>query len=424
MPRIEPFRALRYSPSIAARLADVLAPPYDVIAPEQRSRLAEHPDNIVHVDLPVAEGGRDPYATAAAILAGWVRDGILIREPEPAYYLCEQTYRVGPDATRRRLGLFARLWLEPLDSGVVVPHERTHAGPRADRLRLLEATRTHVSPILVLHSDPGGEVSQLLARFAAPPPTASATAGDGTGPRLWRLSDPGTLGRLQDLLRESWVLIADGHHRYESALEFGRLRGGKDPGSVLACLCSLEDQGVRVLPIHRRIRGLAAFDAGRVRTGLSAWFDLQPVERPSDLPGLVASRRDHPGTFGLVFGGEAGAWVAGWREGAGLDRPTLAGLAAPLRRLDVVLLHRLVLEESLGLSLEAQSRQDHLEYVKDAVELMRGAGEAQLSVLMNPMPIEQVMTVARAGLRLPQKSTFFDPKVPSGLVLDPIEGFA
>jgi uncharacterized protein (DUF1015 family) len=244
---------------------------------------------------------------------------------------------------------------------------------------------------------------------------------DGTGCRLWRLSDPGTVDRIHGLLRESWVLIADGHHRYESALEYDRSRGGKVPGSVLACLCSLEDPGVRVLPIHRRIRGLVPFDAARIRAGLSVWFDLDVVTRPSDLPALVASRAARPGTFGLIFGGEADAWVASWREGTGLERPTMAGLAPALRRLDVILLHRLILEETVGLSLEAQARQDHLEYVKDVAELMRGAPEAQISVLMNAMPISQVMTVARAGLRLPQKSTFFDPKVPSGLVLDPIE---
>ena len=421
MPRVDPFRALRYSPAIATRLGEVIAPPYDVIAPEQRARLAAHPANIVHVDLPVAAGGGDRYAAAASTLAGWVRDGILIRDSEPAYYLCEQTFRVESGALGRRLGLFARLGLEPLESGVVVPHERTHEGPRVDRLHLLEATRTHVSPLLLLHSDPAGEVARLLARLSGSPPSAAAPAGEGTGCRLWRLPEPATVERIHALLRDAWLLIADGHHRYESALEYDRLHGGKVPGSVLACLCSLEDPGVRVLPIHRRIRGLATFDGARVRADLSAWFDLDAVAPPSELAALVASRASRPGTFGLAFGGEPGAWVASWRDGAGLDRPTLAALAPELRRLDVILLHRLVFEETLGLSLEAQARQDHLEYVKDGAELMRGARDAQLSVLMNPMPMEQVMSVARAGLRLPQKSTFFDPKVPSGLVLDPID---
>jgi uncharacterized protein (DUF1015 family) len=420
MPRVEPFRALRYSPDIASRLGEVLAPPYDVITPAERARLAAHPENIVHVDLPVAADGADRYAVAASILGRWVRDGILVRDPEPAYYLCEQTFCVERGGIGRRLGLFARLGLEPLDSGVVVPHEKTHEGPRVDRLHLLEATRTHISPLLLLHSDPGGEVVRLLGRLTETPPTAAAPAGDTGGCRLWRLSDPGLVQRIHDGLGRSWVLIADGHHRYESALEYDRLHGGEAPGSVLACLCSLEDPGVRVLPIHRRIHGLPAFDAARVRAGLSGWFDLEPVAAPSDLPAVVASRAARPGSFGLMFGGETGAWIASWREGAGLELPTLAGLAAALRRLDVILLHRLVLEVTLGLSLEAQARQDHLEYVKDVADLQRGARAAQLSVLMNPTPIEQVMTVARAGLRLPQKSTFFDPKVPSGLVLDPM----
>lgn len=420
MPRVEPFRALRYSPAIASRLAEVLAPPYDVITPGQRARLAAHPDNIVHVDLPVAADGGDRYLAAASILARWVRDGVLIRDAVPSYYLCEQTFRVERGGVGRRLGLFARLGLEPLDSGVVVPHEKTHEAPRVDRLHLLEATRTHISPLLLLHSDPSGEVARLLDGLTESPSTAAAPAGETGGCRLWVVAERGMVERIHELLARSWVLIADGHHRYESALEYDRLHGGEHPDSVLACLCSLEDPGVRVLPIHRRIHGLPSFDAARVRAGLAVWFELEPVAVPSDLPAVVASRAARPGSFGLMFGGETGAWIATWREGAGLERPTLADLAAALQRLDVILLHRLVLEETLGLSLEAQARQDHLEYVKDAGDLMRGAREAQLSVLMNPMPIEQVMTVARAGLRLPQKSTFFDPKVPSGLVLDPI----
>lgn len=420
-----PFRALRFAPEPGSEIDRRIAPPYDVISPAHRERLAGHPHNIVHLDLPPETPGSDPYHGAAERLRSWVQLGVLIRDPRPAFYLCEQEYR-GPDGTaRRRRGLFVRLALEPFEAGIVIPHERTLERPRLDRRRLLEATRAHFSAVFLLHPDPGAQVSRLLAEQARGEPTVAVSDGEGTDIRLVRLDEPPIVSRLERLLRDPWALIADGHHRYESGLayqEARRAQGARDAEHILAFLCSLEDEGLSVLPIHRLIHSVPDFAPERVRSALAAYFHLQPVATPQALGGAVRAGRDLPGVFGLVFGADGGAFVARWKEGTGLDRPGMRAVPEPLRRLDVILLHRLVLEEVLGIDPGAQARQSHLDYVKDEAQLLERARDSQLGVLLNPTRIEQVVDVGRAGLRLPQKTTYFHPKVPSGLVIDPLDG--
>jgi len=422
--RIRPFRALRYAPEAPAGRDGRIAPPYDVIAPAQRERLARHPYNIVHLDLPQTRPGSDPYLDAAERLRSWVRDGVLIRDERPALYLCEQQYQ-GPEGPLRRRGLFARLDLEAYDAGVVIPHERTLERPRLDRRRLLEATRAHLSAVFMLHPDPDARVSRLLAEEIRGEPVLEASDGDGIGYRLVRLDEARVIDGLQELLRDQWALIADGHHRYESALAYHESRlaeGDRDAGHILAFLCSLEDEGLIVLPIHRLVHSLPGFSPDRVLKALAAWFDLEPVGDPQRLGAAVRAGQSRPGVFGLLFGSGGGAFVARWKDGAGLDRPVMQAVPELLRRLDVILLHRLILEEVLGIDSEAQSRQAHLDYVKDEAQLLERTGGALLGVLLNPTRIEQVVEVGRAGLRLPQKTTYFQPKVPSGLVIDPLDG--
>jgi len=419
---LEPFRALRYTLPPAPDLTRLIAPPYDVIGPAERRRLAEHLQNVVHVDLPETVDGGDPYQDAGARLTRWIREGVLAPDPAESLYVAEQEFP-GPDgAPRRRRGLFARLRLEPYATGVVIPHERTHDGPRADRTRLLAATGANLSPIFFLHPDPGARVAAITGAIAATPPVAWARVGEGETVRLWRVADRRTIDDLVGGLRDQWVLIADGHHRYESALAHHAERTaageGEAPGHVLAYLCSLQDPGLAILAIHRVVHSLPGFDPARVRQALAASFDLALLANRADLPHAVAAEADRAGVFGLLFGGESGGWVARWRDAAAADSPGFEDLPAPLRRLDVVLLQRLVFERVLGLDTGRQARQENLEYVKDAGALVDRGREASMAVLLNPTRLEQVIDAARHGLRLPQKSTFFHPKVPTGLVID------
>jgi uncharacterized protein (DUF1015 family) len=426
MPVVAPFRALSYSPRLRPILDRLVAPPYDVLTEEQRARfLARHDNNIVHVDLPRSSAGDDSYAGAARLLERWIRDDVMVRDTRAAFYVCEQRYRSasGGEATRR--GLFARLTLEPFGSGSILPHERTLEEPRADRRRLLAATRTHLSAVFLLHADPGGEVAGAVAGALAGETFLQARDDDGTLSRVARVADQKSIEFVVSRLRDQWALIADGHHRYESALAYRderRARGQQDAEHVLVFLCSLEDSGLAIFPIHRLVHSLPEFDAAGVRGRLAPLFRLSRARTAEELRGGMSTGSALPGVFGLVFPGED-YWLAEWMQGEGLARPELAALPEPLRCLDVVLLHRLLFEAILGITPEAQARQAHLEYVKDDRLVYEGVakGRAQIGVLMNPTRIEQVIEVTRAGFRLPQKSTYFFPKVLTGLILDPLD---
>jgi len=426
MPAIAPFRALSYAPRLRASLDQLVAPPYDVQSEQQRALLgARHENNIVHVDLPRSPGGDDSYAAAARRVQGWIHDGILVRDAEPAFYLCEQRYRrpSGGETTRR--GFFARLTLEPFGAGTVIPHERTLDEPRDDRTRLLAATRLHLSAVFLLHPDPGGEVARMVGAAMDGPTLEQAHDDEGTLSRVVRLGDRERIDFLTRSLRRQWALIADGHHRYESALAYRderRARGQHDAEHVLAFFCSLEDQGLAIYPIHRVVHSIRGFNPIRFQERLALQFHLTRAASTDELGRVLSSKSGRPGVFGLALKGGA-FWLAEWREGEGLASPELAETPEPLRRLDVILLHRLVLEGVLGITPEAQARQSNLDYVKDAREVYGRVedGRAQVGIQMNPTRIEQVIEVTRRGFRLPQKSTYFFPKVLTGLVFDPLD---
>jgi uncharacterized protein (DUF1015 family) len=433
MPLISPFRALCYAPRLRRDLDHLVAPPYDVISEERRARLASrHENNIVHLDLPRAEPfprGPEPddaYMQAARLLGSWIREGVLTRDARPAFYACEQRYRTASGEEFRRRGFFARLRLDRFETGTVIPHEKTLDRPRADRRRLLAATRTHLSAVFLLHPDPGGEVAAMMEQAQAGEVFEEAADDEGVVSRVVRLDDEPRIARLVRRLGEHWSLMADGHHRYESALAYDdecRAAGREGAQHILAFFCSLEDPGLAILPIHRVVHSLPEFDPARFRGRLEQAFDLKRVEGPEALRTSLRSRTPRPGVFGITLRGETGFWMAEWKDGAGLDRPEMAPIPQPLRRLDVILLHHLVFEGILGITPEVQARQTNLDYVKDERDVLTRVreGRAEIGILMNPTRIEQVVEVTRSGLRLPQKSTYFHPKVTTGLVLDPLD---
>ena len=427
MPIIEPFRALCYAPGLRGELDHLIAPPYDVIPEDRRALLASsHLHNIVHIDLPRDDGSDDIYRSAGRRLESWIRERVMVRDEHPALYLCDQRFRTptGEESTRR--GFFARLRLEAFGNGVVLPHEWTLEAPRVDRERLLSATRYHLSAVFLLHPDSDGRVSELVGDALGGETFAEGRDAEGTISRVVRLEAPEVVAAIQEELGRNWALIADGHHRYEASLNYRdsrRAGGHRDAESILAFFCSLADPGLRIFPIHRLVHSLSRFDPAGFRSRLEPLFDLKPVEGEERLRASIRDGGDRPGVFGMLFKGEPGAWVVRWREGAGLDRQLMAAVPEPLRRLDVILLHRLILEEILGISGEDQARGRHLDYVKDDGDFFQriSDGAAQIGFLMNPTRIEQVIEVTRQGLRLPQKTTYFHPKVQTGLVLNPLD---
>lgn len=431
MAEIRPLRALRYDAGRVGDLARVLCPPYDVLCAEDEEALrALHPHNYVRLILPREEGGLDRYRAAAALLERWRAEGALRRDPAPAFYLYEQEYRLrGPSALCRR-GVFALVRLHDFSDGVILPHEQTLPAPREDRYRLLEATRAHFDPIFGLYSDPDRAVEPLFERAAAAPPLASAVDPEGVAHRLWMTQRPEDLSAIAAALSGRWVLIADGHHRYESALRYARGQppAGESPRPhdyALMVLCNIEARGLTVLPIHRLIHSHPGFRPSEWLRSLEAWFERREIDLPEDgeeaalrVEETLAPHQARGGAF-LAAAERRRAHLLVLRPGFDRDRELGESVPAALRGLDVTLAHALFLERALSITPKEQALQTRLRYSKSAAAALSAlsAGEAQAALLLNPTPIEAVVEVTRSGLRLPPKSTFFHPKLISGLVI-------
>jgi uncharacterized protein (DUF1015 family) len=423
MADVKPLRSLRYEPSVAGPLEDVIAPPYDVIDAELRARLvASSPYNVVEIDLPRAPGGTgDPYQHAAATMADWRERGVLVREDEPAAWVLRQDYAAPDGRELTRTGFLARVRVEDYGPGRIRPHERTHPGPREDRLRLTRATRTNLSPIFSLFPDGAGDAAAVLDRAAGAEPFATATDHEGTRNTLWRLSESDALHGLSEALASAELLIADGHHRYETARAYADEVGGEgEHRYVLMLLCSLSDPGLTVFPTHRLLTGLKddANAQAAVREALLRDFEIEGLADARQLEGAANGRV----AFGYMDSFHRTPYRVTLKDQGIADR-ALAGMPEPYRRLDTAVLEALVLRGALGMSEDDISHLRGLDYSKsldDAIDAVR-SGRADAGFFMRATPVEQVREVAEAGESMPPKSTYFFPKVPTGLVFNPLE---
>lgn len=417
MADVQPLRALYYDVERTKGLQDVLAPPYDVIDPEQRARLAARsPYNVVRIDVP---SGEKPYEQAAAQLTRWRTDGVIVRDDEPALWALEQRY-TGPDGqAHRRHGFLARVRVEQYGPGRIRPHERTHPGPREDRLRLTRATKANLSPIFSLFSDSTGTVTNALEQNATAEPWAQTTDDDGTVNRIWRLGDPDMIKAVTEALKPAELLIADGHHRYETARVYAEEIGGEGPHRyVLMCLVALEDPGLTVFPTHRLLRDLRPDQHESLAGAIRREFDVRSLDDTAALAPVHGDRI----TFGYIDAHFRRPFMLTLRDQAIADA-ALAGHAEPYRRLDTAVLEALILRRTLGMSDEDIDQLAGLGYARDfdeALELVQ-TGRYDAAFFLAPTPIEQVRAVAGAGESMPPKSTYFFPKVPTGLLFNPLD---
>jgi uncharacterized protein (DUF1015 family) len=435
MAEIVPFAGLRYDLTRVGDAARVLAPPYDVIGEAERSDLeAREPHNIVRVELPRGEGDAR-YGAAANLLRAWIAEGVLRREPTPAMYLYEQQFTWAGKAYTRQ-GFIAALRLEPFDKRVVLPHERTLTGPKEDRRKLLVTTRTQISQVFGLYRDADGAALAELEAVSAAAPALDATTTDGTRHRLWVITEAARLNKLAGIMSDKQVLIADGHHRYETMVSLrGELRGAggagaREPADYGAMyLARAEDPGLLVLPTHRLVKGLPSFSLSQFLSGAAAAFDVIPGDETTAqacearLAELAGGRRATDGQPRVVFGVRA----------AGKSGPTwivlkpiadLSALGPPaLRGLDVTVLHGVLLGPLLGIDAAAMAKQTNLAYTHDTSEALArvDAGEVQVAFLMNATSVAQVLDACEQGHVLPQKSTYFQPKLATGLVMYQVE---
>lgn len=440
MPLIRPFRGLRFEPDVVGALSAVVSPPYDVIsATQQQALMARDPHNVVRLDLPTDELGDGPddrYRRAARTFAAWRSDGSFRKDPRPSLYAYEQTYRVpGTDVERTQRGFFGRLRLEPFGPGSgVLPHERTLSGPKEDRYKLLRATGANFSPVVGLYADPKGEAAGLLADIARTNPTIDIVADDGVRHRLWVVpsesAEDGPVGRLIAAASAGPITIADGHHRYETALRYRDERRmsrscEEDPAFDYILMLFLETTSgaLTVLPTHRVVRGLGEAGVETLWAGLGELFEVERVERADRLEAAF-------GAAGLAPGGRGqfGLWT---RQGGALltaRREAFEGILPPggeaLRRLDVSLL-QVTLERLAGIDPKVTEAGGRVAYTKSVAEALAWVDVAEdgadAAFLLEPTPVAEIAAVAAAGDVMPQKSTYFYPKPVTGLVINPHE---
>ncbi|MFI5274976.1 MAG: DUF1015 domain-containing protein [Ktedonobacterales bacterium] len=438
MADVRPFPAIRYAPD--ADLAALVTPPFDVISPAaQAAYYARSPHNIIRLELGRGHATDDDldnrYTRAAATFADWRLHGIM-RQDAPSLYLYEQRFASG-DADYRRLSLLARVRLEPWEAGVVLPHERTLSKPKADRLQLMRATAANFSPLMVLYDDPDAQLAAVLDALSAAPPAVDFSDEAGEGHRLWVLPDPALAERVAAFFRERQLYIADGHHRYEtglayrdeqSALRKAPLAPDDAANFTLMALSAIEDPGLLVLPTHRVLHAVTVAHLAARDEHFREHFALRslgPLDETTALAALNAGQR----------GGET-VFVLARPEGMALLTLTVAGHAAmgtlageqyasaspAWRQLDLAALHALVLDAALGITPEMVTAGEHVSFTRDAAAALAdvAAGRAAAALLVNPTPPAAIRDVARAGDRMPQKSTYFYPKLITGLTINPL----
>ena len=429
---IAPLTPLRYDLTRLTNLGAVVAPPYDVIDSAQRAALAaQSPHNVVKLILPEGEGDAK-YAHAADLLSSWRNEGVLVRDDVPAFYRYDQTFTApGGGAKITRRGFLGLVKIEPLDKGIVLPHERTLSGPKEDRLKLFRATRTNLSPGFMLYRDPTRALDAALAQ--ASDLTAFDTP-DGIHHAVAKIARPEAVRAIIDGVAKSSLLIADGHHRYETAVRYSQEAAAAAPNAALrgehlyfmVFFANGDDPNLVVFPTHRHIHSLPRFDFKELAEGAKTLFDVKPLPGGASASVLTAALADAGKTAPslVACSGDGKATLFSLKKDADLGKhPVLGKRPEPLRRTDVALLHMGLLEPVLGITPEAQAAKTNIFYPQDGEAAVRElrSGKGQVLFLMNATPVAQVREVAEAGEVMPQKSTFFYPKVLTGLAIHTLE---
>lgn len=432
---LRPFRGIFYDPTQVEDLFAVLAPPYDVISRQERDIYYQrHPYNVVRLiygkDEPGDTPDDNPYTRAAQYLHTWLRQGVLRRDPEPAMYLCAEEYTL-PDGTRReRQGLIALCRLEPYERGIVLPHEETSSRPKRMLFDLRSAVEANLDQVFALYADESGKLAQIFAAQRQQPVRLSFGDQDHMQHRVWAITDPSMLNEIRRVMAGGWALIADGHHRYETCLDYQQLMRQSMPhvtgnewfNFTMMYLTDIHDPGLTILPTHRVLRGLSPALVRQITTCLRDSCELEafpcrtPAEREAQRRRLVQEMRRR-GTGAHVFGlytGDETFWLLTYRGAMATQTPTVAGDGGGTL-LDVSILHNLMLEKVLGIDLH----EDTIAFTQDdaaAVDLV-ARQDYQVAFLLNPTGVEQIVQPAMTGKRMPRKSTYFYPKLLTGIVI-------
>ncbi|MFQ5893006.1 MAG: DUF1015 domain-containing protein [Nitrospinota bacterium] len=432
---VRPFRGIIYNPELIHDLKSVVAPPYDVI-PERDFRLyyRRHGYNVIHLILgkvyPFDTPGRNRYTRAGEYFQRWLTEGVLVRDREPAFYVYSQTFALQDQPARHRVGLMGLVKLARYDERTILPHEQTFPKPKEHLKALRRACKAHLSPVFGVFADPAREVNALISPGERAP---IMDVKDDLGARhcVWRITSPSVCHRIEALMADKQIIIVDGHHRYETTLELRDEFSAEDPEGaaqgaydyVLMFLANTHDEGLTILPTHRICGGLEAFDPDAFLTCLREALVVEPIEGDDPtatahaLAAALADRAEATSAFGLCLAPDR-MYLLTLADPGPIDALSDPSLPEAYRRLDVHILHTFLVDHCLGVPKERYY--EHISYTRDDAEVVEAvmSGQAQVGVLMNPPTMAQVKEVTHRGLRMPQKSTYFYPKLLTGLVMN------
>lgn len=433
MAKIFPFRGLTYDPGKVGDFSSVVAPPYDVISPEHQAELYERsPHNVVRIDF--SRDG-DPYATVPQRFREWQNEGTLVPEDAPAIYYLSQEYRLRDGITRERRGFIALAAIEDFGDGAIHGHEATLAEPREDRLKLMLACDAQFSSILALYSDEKPTLTDALREHVrSKKPKVEAELGEFGTSRLWAVTDSGLIAMVREALREREVFIADGHHRYEAAGNYRRRRLAERPGAtgdegfnrVMMYFANLNEEGVVILPTHRLVREMPPVPSAELEEKLQRYFRVEAFPRDAGGRRRFLETLEHPKdgerVLGAAFRDDARYLALRPRDAAAMQQ-LAPDMSPELRGLDVTTLHVLLMEHILGVSTRDAVNTDAVAYTHDAEEALAEAeaGRCQAALILNPPTAAEMIAVSLKGEKMPQKSTYFFPKLVTGLVIHKVE---
>jgi len=427
---ISPFRGLRYNPEKIKNVADVVAPPYDVIDDPLREKLYQQsPFNVVRLILTKEEDGqKNKYEVAKSYLENWQKENVLERDNQPQLYIYHQTYRLDDGRSLTRKGFIAARRVESFDTGRIRPHEHTFAGPKADRMHLIKATQTNLSPIFGIYGDPGKKVLNLLEEAPGKKLLIDIQTEEGNRHQVWGVSDASILQKVDEAMQDKVVFIADGHHRYETALGYrdylkaeGKLNDENASANfVMMYLCPMEDEGLVILPTHRvlvekpKVEFATALEKIQKHFEVKEYADFAPA-----LKDLESSKQ----AIAFLLATQNKFWVIKTDASRVEKIETLAKIPPAVRNLDVTLLHKYLLPQIFEVNLSEGDEAKKIHYVKDTQEALQAPqkGQASLSFILNSTKMKQVEEVSNIGERMPHKSTFFYPKLLSGLLFNRLD---
>ncbi|MHB8893881.1 MAG: DUF1015 domain-containing protein [Candidatus Geothermincolia bacterium] len=441
MADVRPFRGIRYNGDAIGDLSLVVAPPYDVIDDDQRDAFYnKHPYNVIRLILNRSKkndtDAEQPYVRAAQFLDRWLAQRILIQDAVPGMYLYRQRYLIDSNYMECT-GIIARVRLEEFSEGGILPHENILARPLTDRTHLLEHTMTNLSPVHALYSDPAEKLRDPILAEMERFPLAQFQTPDGMAHDIWGVSDERLTGKVSSFLRKKPLYIADGHHRYQTALDYcmrrresGEITDDEDPRNfVMMMIVEMENPGLSLLPVHRVVLNRESLDVDALLKGLEKWFDITEVEVPKgprsgqvyhlvrQLESVGASTR----CFGMFL--KDGRFLQlTWKSDLDVEKEIEGDLSSSYKQLDVAVLQKLVIEKVLGIAPDRESVEAAMTFTRDPLEAARqvDSGAGALAFLLNPTKVEQVRDVADHGEKMPQKSTYFHPKPCSGVVMNRI----